>query len=163
MKLLGAILNFRTADMTLEAASGLARALTHIRDSRFVIVDNDSQDGSFERLQSALASAPFRDRCEVLASGHNGGFGSGNNFAIRQNLSSSEPAEFFLLLNSDAVPAEDAIKKLYDFMLAHPDAGMCGAYIHGPDGEPHQMLCGAARRPARGYTHRTCPRRDARA
>jgi GT2 family glycosyltransferase len=22
-------------------------------------------------------------------------------------------------------------------MLAHPDAGMCGAYIHGPDGEPH--------------------------
>jgi len=137
MKLFGVILNYRTADMTLEAAAGLARALTHIPDSRFVIVDNDSQDGSFEKLTRAVAKAPYGDRCKVLASGHNGGFGSGNNFAIRQNLASSEPADFFLLLNSDAVPAQDAVKKLYDFMLAHPDAGMCGAYIHGPDGEPH--------------------------
>jgi N-acetylglucosaminyl-diphospho-decaprenol L-rhamnosyltransferase len=137
MKLLGVILNYRTADMTLDAASGLARALTHIPDSRFVIVDNDSQDGSFEKLTRAVAGAPYADRCKVVESGHNGGFGAGNNFAIRENLASSDPAEYYLLLNSDAVPAQDAIEKLYAFMLTHPDAGMCGAYIHGPDGEPH--------------------------
>src|SRR5262245_53234050 len=135
MNLFGVILNYRTADMTLEAAGGLARALAHIPDSRFAIVDNDSQDGSFEKLTAAVARSSFADRCKVLASGHNGGFGSGINFAIRQNLASGDPAEYFLLLNSDAVPAEDAIKKLYDFIVAHPDAGICGAYIHGPDGE----------------------------
>lgn len=137
MKLFAVILNYRTADMTLEAAGALAKALEHIPDSRFAIVDNDSQDGSFEKLSSAVERSSYRDRCTVLASGHNGGFGAGNNFAIRQNLHGPDPAEYFLLLNSDALPSELAIKRLYDFMLAHPDAGICGAYIHGPDGEPH--------------------------
>ncbi|HTU57707.1 MAG TPA: glycosyltransferase family 2 protein [Polyangiales bacterium] len=137
MKLFGVILNYKTADMTLGAATALARALEHVPDSRFAIVDNDSQDGSYEKLKSAVAKSPFRDRCTVLASGHNGGFGSGNNFAIRQNLHSDNPAEYYLLLNSDAVPSEMAIKRMYDFMTSHPDAGICGAYVHGPDGEPH--------------------------
>jgi GT2 family glycosyltransferase len=138
MKLYGCILNYRTAELTLQAARALARALEQVPDSRFVIVDNDSQDGSYERLRDALQTEPFRDRCEVLASGHNGGFGAGNNFAIQRNLHSDDPAQYYLLLNSDAAPAPDAIQKLVQFMDAQPDAGMCGAYIHGPDGEPHQ-------------------------
>jgi GT2 family glycosyltransferase len=109
-----------------------------VPDSLFVIVDNDSQDGSYEWLCDALAREPFRDRCEVLASGHNGGFGAGNNFAIQRDLRGPSPAQYYLLLNSDAAPADDAILKLVQFMDSHPDAGMCGAYIHGPDGEPHQ-------------------------
>jgi GT2 family glycosyltransferase len=138
MKLYGCILNYRTAELTLQAARALARALEHVPDARFAIVDNDSQDGSYERLRAALQNEPFRDRCEVLASGHNGGFGAGNNFAIQRNLYSDDPAQYYLLLNSDAAPAPDAIEKLVQFMDTHPDAGMCGAYIHGPNGEPHQ-------------------------
>jgi GT2 family glycosyltransferase len=137
VKLFGVILNYKTADMTLGAATALARALEHVPDSRFAIVDNDSQDGSYEKLKSAVEKSSFRERATVLASGHNGGFGSGNNFAIRQNLHSDNPADFYLLLNSDALPSELAIKRMYDFMTSHPDAGICGAYIHGPDGEPH--------------------------
>lgn len=137
MKLFGSILNYRTADMTLEAARGLEKALRRVPDSRFMIVDNDSQDGSFERLRDAVLREGWGDRCEVVASGHNGGFGAGNNIAIRKNLQSDDPAEYFLLLNSDAIPAENAIETLVAFMDAHPDAGMAGSYIHGPDGEPH--------------------------
>jgi N-acetylglucosaminyl-diphospho-decaprenol L-rhamnosyltransferase len=137
VKLFGVILNYKTADMTLGAATALARALEHVPDSRFAIVDNDSQDGSYEKLKSAVAKSPFRDRCTVLASPDNGGFGAGNNFAIRPNLHSDDPADYYLLLNSDAVPSELAIKRMYDFMTSHPDAGICGAYVHGPDGEPH--------------------------
>lgn len=137
MKLFCVILNYKTPDMTFEAATALARALDHVPGSRFVIVDNDSQDGSYESLQKAVEGSSFRDRCQVLASGHNGGFGAGNNFAVRQNLHGDDPADCYLLLNSDAVPAELAIKRMYDFMLTHSDAGICGAYIHGPDGTPH--------------------------
>jgi N-acetylglucosaminyl-diphospho-decaprenol L-rhamnosyltransferase len=137
MKLFGSILNYRTPDLTLEAARGLVKALVHVPDSRFVIVDNDSQDGSFERMHDSVARESWKNRCEVLASGHNGGFGAGNNFAIRRNLASDDPAQYYLLLNSDAVPAENAIKALVEFMDAHPDAGMAGSYIHGPEGEPH--------------------------
>jgi N-acetylglucosaminyl-diphospho-decaprenol L-rhamnosyltransferase len=137
MKLLGIILNYKTPDMTLEAARGLARALELVPDSRFVIVDNDSQDGSFEKLRAAVAEEPWRDKCEVLASGRNGGFGAGNNFAMRRNLESKDPAEYFYLLNSDAIPAPDAAKVLVDFMDGHGDAAIAGSYVHGPDGSFH--------------------------
>jgi len=137
VKLLGIILNYKTADMTLEAARGLAKALELVPEARFVIVDNDSQDGSFEKLSAAVAAEPWRERCEVLASGRNGGFGAGNNFAMRRNLESHDPAEYFYLLNSDAIPAPDAVKVLADFMDGHGDAAIAGGYVHGPDGAFH--------------------------
>ena len=75
-------------------------------DARLVIVDNDSQDGSFEKLRDAVAARPWKSRAEVLQSGHNGGFGAGNNFGIRHNLSSNDPADYFYILNPDAFPAQ---------------------------------------------------------
>jgi GT2 family glycosyltransferase len=137
MKLLGIILNYKTPDMTLEAARGLAKALEVVPDARFVIVDNDSRDGSFEKLTAAVAKEPWHARCEVLASGRNGGFGAGNNFAMRRNLESKDPAEYFYLLNSDAIPAPQAVKVLVDFMDGHGDAAIAGSYVHGPDGSFH--------------------------
>ncbi len=138
MKLLGVTVNYKTPELTLQSARGLAKALEQVPDSRFVIVDNDSQDGSYEFLRDAVAREPFADRCEVLASPRNGGFGYGNNFAIRRNLASADRAEYIYLLNSDAVPSENAVKVLVDFMDAHKRAGMAGSYIHGPEGEPHE-------------------------
>jgi GT2 family glycosyltransferase len=137
MKLLGIILNYKTPDMTLEAARGLAKALEGVPDARFVIVDNDSRDGSYEALTAAVAKEPWHARCEVLASGRNGGFGAGNNFAMRRNLESKDPAEYFYLLNSDAIPAPQAVKVLVDFMDGHGDAAIAGSYVHGPDGSFH--------------------------
>jgi N-acetylglucosaminyl-diphospho-decaprenol L-rhamnosyltransferase len=138
MKLLGIIVNFRTPDMTMEAARGLAAAIERIPAARFVIVDNHSEDGSFDKLKAAVAREAWHARCEVLASPKNGGFGAGNNFAIRKNLESRDPAEYFYLLNSDAVPRVDAVETLVEFMDNHRYAGIAGGYVHGQDDEPHQ-------------------------
>jgi N-acetylglucosaminyl-diphospho-decaprenol L-rhamnosyltransferase len=138
MKLLGIIVNFRTPEMTLAAARGLAAALQNIPSARFVIVDNHSEDGSFDTLRSAIAREPWSGLCEVVESGRNGGFGFGNNFAIRKNLESRDPADYFYLLNSDAVPRVDAVEKLVEFMDNHRYAGIAGGYVHGADGEPHE-------------------------
>jgi len=138
MKLLGVILNFRTPDMTLEAARALAVALERVPDSRFVIVDNHSEDGSFAKLQAAIAHESFRDRCEVIESPHNGGFGAGNNFAMRRDMQSEDPAEYYYLLNSDALPEPDAVERLVTFMDSHRYAGIAGSYIQGPDGTYHE-------------------------
>lgn len=138
MKLLGVILNYRTADMTLEAARAMAVALKNVADSRFVIVDNHSEDGSFTKLQAAVAKEPWRDLCEVVESPRNGGFGYGNNFAMRRNMESADPAEYFYLLNSDALPRPDAIENLLTFMDNHRYVGIAGSAIEGPDGEYHQ-------------------------
>lgn len=138
MKLLGIIVNYRTFEMTMEAARGLASATAQMPSARFVIVDNDSQDGSFEKLKEAVSRERWSARAEVIASPHNGGFGYGNNFAIRRNLASSDPADYFYLLNSDAIPRPDAVEKLVDFMDNHAYAGIAGSYVHGMDDGPHQ-------------------------
>ncbi len=131
------ILNWRTAEMTLKAVRATREAMAGI-DGAITVVDNDSQDGSFERLSQALAhdsgdGVPVR----VLQSGHNGGFGAGNNFAIRAGLPGGERADFVLVLNSDAFPAPDAITALLDYMQDRPLVGFAGSRIIDPDGTPH--------------------------
>jgi N-acetylglucosaminyl-diphospho-decaprenol L-rhamnosyltransferase len=135
MKLLCVILNYKTAEMTLDAIRAARAALTTL-DHRIDVVDNDSQDGSFERLTAAVAEAGWPD-VRVVQSGHNGGFGAGNNVALRAALLEPEPPEFLYILNSDAFPAPDAIEALVRFLEQHPRAGIAGSFIHGPDGDPH--------------------------
>ena len=129
------ILNYRTADMTFSAAEAAMRAMADISGD-IVIVDNDSQDGSFERLSQKVADAGW-SRVRVLQSGRNGGFGAGNNFGIRAGLSDGSAPDYVYILNSDAFPAEDAIRKLLDYLETHRDVDFAGSYIHGPDGDPH--------------------------
>lgn len=127
------ILNWRTADMTLRAAQAAMRAMEGI-EGAITIVDNDSQDGSFEAMAAAADGWP---RVQVLQSGHNGGYGAGNNFGIRAGLPGGVRADFVMILNSDAFPDPGAIRALRDDLLAHPATGIAGSHIHGPDGEPH--------------------------
>ncbi|MFK8004042.1 MAG: glycosyltransferase family 2 protein [Polyangiales bacterium] len=137
MRLLCVILNYRTADMTLEAAESARKALALVDGDHLIhIVDNDSGDGSFEKISAAVAERGW-PKVRVSQSGKNGGFGAGNNFAIRKALASDDPPDYVYILNSDAFPAEDAVRVLIDFMERTPDAGLAGSYIHGTDGEPH--------------------------
>lgn len=132
-KVLCIILNWRTAEMTLSAVAAAERAMEGI-DGAINVVDNDSQDGSFEKLESALAGRP---RVRVLQSGRNGGFGAGNNVGIRAGLPDGARPDFVYILNSDAFPAPDAISALLTHLQAHPGTGFAGSQIHGTDGEPH--------------------------
>lgn len=136
--LLTIVLNYRTADMTLRAAETALREMDGIPGG-LTIVDNDSQDGSFEKLRAEAKARGWLDggRVQVLQSGVNGGFGAGNNVGIRAGLASGDKPDFIYILNSDAWPDPGAITALMDYMAAHPDTGIAGSYIHGPEGEPH--------------------------
>jgi GT2 family glycosyltransferase len=137
VKLLTIIVNYRTAELTRQALAAAVRASAHVERSTIVVVDNDSQDGSFEALTRTARAEGYGDRVEILASDYNGGFGYGNNFAIRRALASGDPPEYVYLLNSDAFPAEDALEKLVAFMDARRDVGIAGSFVHGIDGVPH--------------------------
>jgi len=132
------LLNYKTAQMTLQAAACALRELDELNGA-LVIVDNDSQDGSFEVLtQHAKDHGWLKDgRVQVIASGHNGGFGAGNNFGIRHGLSSGQAPDFVYLLNSDAFVDPGAVKTLVDFMVAHPHVGFAGSQLRGDDDAPH--------------------------
>lgn len=127
------LLNWRTAEMTLTAAAAAERAMEGIAGG-IVVVDNDSGDGSFERMSEALQGHP---RIRVVQSGWNGGFGAGNNVGMRLGLPGGVRPDYVYILNSDAFPAPDAIRLLIDYLEAHPKVGIAGSYIHGPDGEAH--------------------------
>ncbi|SFL28366.1 glycosyltransferase [Shimia haliotis] len=134
-RVLTVILNWRTPEMTLRAAEAAAREMQGI-DGRIVIVDNDSGDGSFEKMQAKIATEDWpEDRVEVIRSGHNGGFGAGNNAGIRHGA--SDGFDYVYILNSDAFPDPDSIRHLLEHLKASPDVGIAGSYIHGEDGDPH--------------------------
>ncbi|MCC7321184.1 MAG: glycosyltransferase family 2 protein [Rubellimicrobium sp.] len=133
-RVLTVILNWRTAEMTLRALDAAVLAMEGIAGG-ITVVDNDSGDGSFERIAAGVAARGL-SRVRVLQSGRNGGFGAGNNHAIRAGLPEGRP-DFVYILNSDAFPAPGAIRALLDHLLAHPEAGFAGSRIHGPDGEAH--------------------------
>ncbi|MGR3377593.1 glycosyltransferase family 2 protein [Salipiger abyssi] len=137
-KLLVISLNYRTAEMTLRSVQFALREMTGL-NAELVIVDNDSGDGSFETMQAALASEPWAQGAPVrlIQSGHNGGFGAGNNVGIRAGWSDGSRPDYVYILNSDAFPDPGSIRALYDHLESHPATGFAGSYIHGEDGEAH--------------------------
>jgi GT2 family glycosyltransferase len=138
VKLLVVIVNYKTPEMTLASVSSALRETRHIPDMRVAVVDNDSQDGSLEKMRQGALDAGWGERVEILASPWNGGFAWGNNFAIRPALESGDRPEYVYLLNSDAFPDENAVAELVDYLDANPEVGIAGSFIHGDDGETHR-------------------------
>lgn len=87
------LVNFRGADDTIAAAAHLRKSQWPQEDLEIVIIDNDSGDGSFERLHSALPD------CVVVDSGANLGFAGGCNFGVAQST-----GDIVAFLNNDARP-----------------------------------------------------------
>ena len=127
-------LNFRTAEMTLRSVESALHAIKGL-NAELVIVDNESGDGSFERMQAHVAAQGWPVR--VIASGRNGGFGAGNNVGIRAGMADGTAPDYVYILNSDAFPRPDALRLLVDHLESHPKAGIAGSYIEGDDGVPH--------------------------
>ena len=127
------LLNFRTADLTLKALEVAIREMADIAGA-ITVVDNDSGDGSYEKIRdTVLARGWDRERVRVVASGHNGGFGFGNNVAIRLGLPDGSAPDFVYLLNSDAFPEPGAVRILLGAMQAQPRCGFAGGYTYGED------------------------------
>jgi N-acetylglucosaminyl-diphospho-decaprenol L-rhamnosyltransferase len=92
-----------------------------------IISDNGSTDNSVEFVRHAYPQV------RVVENGANLGYAKGNNRGIRQCQ-----GQYILLLNSDTVVHEGALKKLVAFADAHPEAGAFGCHVLNPDGS-HQV------------------------
>jgi GT2 family glycosyltransferase len=134
-RVLTVILNWRSAEMTLRALEAAIRAMEGVSGA-ITVVDNDSGDGSEERLCTEIQARGWAGRVRLVQSGWNGGFGAGNNAGIRAGLPDGPP-DYIYILNSDAFPAPNAIRLLRDHLENHPATGFAGSYIHGIDDAPH--------------------------
>lgn len=136
MKLLVVIVNFRTADLTLEALAHLMPEMKGL-SAGAIVIDNDSQDGSYEKLCREVEARGFGDRVQVVPSGRNGGFGYGNNVAIRRALAQPEPPDYLFLHNPDARVNPGTLRTMLEFLDAHPEVGVAGTRIHDPGAGVH--------------------------
>jgi len=138
-RILTILLNFRTPEMTLRAAEA---ALAEMRalPGELLIIDNGSDDGSFDQIRSAAHERGWLEdgKLRLLASPVNGGFGAGMNLGFKTGLSDGSAPEFYYLLNSDAFVQGDTIRRLRDFLQRSPGAGLVGSYVQGTDGTPHR-------------------------
>jgi len=115
-------LNYNTRDLTRQALNSVLAAAEGLAVEIFV-VDNASVDGSAD-----MVAAEF-PQVKLIRNAANVGFAAGNNVALQQVA-----GEYALLINTDTIVREDALRTMVAFLDAHPEAGACGCKILDPDG-----------------------------
>jgi GT2 family glycosyltransferase len=94
-----------------------------------IVVDNASADGSVEMIRSRFPGVILVENSANL----------GYARAVNQGIARSG-GRYFLVLNPDVEVSEGSIRRMVDFMDAHPRAGISGAKLVYPDGSL-QMSC----------------------
>lgn len=126
------IINYKTADLTIASAESALIALDDY-NGKVIIVDNASGDGSPETIGSWI-NAKGDARLELIASPVNGGFSAGHNLG----MAADPEADFYLVLNSDAVLRTGFFAPLLTAAKAHPHAGLIAPQLEWEDGEVQQ-------------------------
>ena len=133
-QLMVVIVNYRTSQLTIECLRSLASEVRSVPGTRVVVVDNDSGDGSVEKISAAISAEAWDSWATLIPSNYNGGYAYGNNLAIRPALEQPHPPSYFLLLNPDAQVRPGCLKTLVDFGEQNPTVGIMGSSLENPDG-----------------------------
>lgn len=116
--------------VNFNAGPGLVDCVASIVASRYpaqiVVVDNDSQDDSIERLTAAFGTL---EALHIVRNDANLGFSKACNIGARRSS-----APYLLFLNPDCLIYPDTIPSLVQALEKHPDAGLAGGMLLNPDG-----------------------------
>jgi len=127
------VLNYRTADLTVECLRSLSGEVQQGR-ARVIVTDNASGDGSVERIEASIRAFGWGQWASVLGLDRNGGYAFGNNAGIRAFLDSRDSPGMLMLLNPDTQVRPGAIGALREFMEGHPRVGIVGSQLEDPAG-----------------------------
>ena len=133
MKLLVVIVNYRTPELTIDCLESLAPEISTVPGTRVVVTDNDSGDGSTDKIRIAIAQNKWT-WAALMPLAKNGGFAWGNNQAIEPALKADDRPQYIYLLNPDTVVLPDAMKELVRFLDANPQVGIAGGRAINMDG-----------------------------
>ena len=138
--LLVSIVAWKGAELTIACLRSIEPELESVPGTRVIVVDNDSPDGSADRVEQAIVENGWDRWATLIRAPGNHGFAAGNNIAIRSMLAEEQPAEFVLLLNPDTLVRPGALRILVDFLAARPTVGIAGGRSEDLDTTP-QMCC----------------------
>lgn len=116
------IVNYNTRDITKQCLDSIYKWTNDVM-FEVIVVDNDSNDGSKEMLESY-------PNIKYIQSGANLGFGKANNLGYQHSS-----GKYILLLNSDTYLLNNALKAFVDeFDLLPKNIGCIGGWLRSPDG-----------------------------
>ena len=122
------IVNWNTKDLLMNCLHSVYQTIKDI-SYEVIVVDNASTDGSVKMLQDEFPTV------EVIENEENRGFGAANNqaFAVMKG-------RYALLLNTDAVLTEHAIRELFLFMEGHPETSLSCGQLLNEDGNRQNSI-----------------------
>jgi GT2 family glycosyltransferase len=108
------IVSFNTRELLRECLATLARETSGLAHET-IVIDNASRDGSAEMVAREFSAV------KLIRSVSNLGFAAANNcgFALARG-------RYVILLNSDAFPRPEAIRRSLALMDAHPEVALGG-------------------------------------
>ncbi|MEQ1546242.1 glycosyltransferase, partial [Methyloglobulus sp.] len=122
--------------VTINCLHSLAHCkLWDSNEAHVVIWENGTGSEAVALLQDCIKQNQWESWVELLVSPVNLGFTGGNNRVIERALQNDSPPDYFLLLNSDTLVAEQSLRSLMEFMDTHPRAGICGSQLLSESGE----------------------------
>lgn len=118
------IVNYNTKNLLHQCLSSIYDKTQGV-NFEIIVVDNNSEDGSEELVRNKFPDVL------LIQSGENIGFGRANNLGIEKSN-----GEYVFLLNSDTILINNAVKILFDYMVANLEVGVCGGNLFDKLGNP---------------------------
>lgn len=129
-ELVVSIINFRTADLTIQCVCSVLEDMKGI-NGHIVVVDNLSGDGSDNAIEAWIAAQPAETPVTLVRSTTNSGYSGGHNqgMAVRR-------AQYYLILNSDAVLRPGCLEHMLQMAREMPRAGLITPRLEDEDTTP---------------------------
>ena len=122
------IVNWNTKRLLLDCLASVFKTVQNV-SMEIWVVDNASIDGSVEAVRHSYPDV------KIIQNSNNLGFAAANNKAFKRMM-----GRYALLLNTDTVLTEGAVKSLYTFMENNLDAGMvCGQLLNQDGSKQHSF------------------------
>ncbi|MDR1554254.1 MAG: glycosyltransferase family 2 protein [Prevotellaceae bacterium] len=118
------IVNYNTKTLLKQCLKSVFDNTTDI-SFEVIVVDNSSTDGSQQMIKDEFQNVI------LIESSENIGFGRANNLGAK-----AAKGKYLMLLNSDTVLVNNAIKILFDFIDKNPAAGICGGNLFDENKKP---------------------------
>ena len=128
MKVSIIIVNFNAGDLIGNCIASIIRETT-ISDYEIIVVDNDSSDGSVDKIKQQFPSV------QVIETGINAGFAAGNNVGFEVAT-----GDYILVLNPDTEITGAAIDDTLAYMDNNVDLGALGCKVLGNDNKHQPSL-----------------------
>ena len=123
------ILKYKTKDLTTDCINSITEQYKkELDENKFeiVVVDNNSEDGSFETISNLKAAI---SNLKVIESKENLGFGKGCNLGAKH-----ANGEYLLFLNSDTLIKDQGFVKMVDYLKKNENIGILGGKLKNVDG-----------------------------